>query len=128
MTRLFGIFWVSISYIFIIVQMSSLPLAYVGYTDGSSRHAWHIASVAWVNYTPDLELFCSEGVFLGTATNNIVEYMSIISLLTEASSRDISNLVVRLDPQLVVMQLTNRYHIRNSTLLRHYLRVRLLEH
>lgn len=53
--------------------------------------------------------------------------MFIISLLTEASSRGISNLVVRLDFQLVVMQLKNHYHIRNPTLLHHYLRVRLLE-
>ena len=45
----------------------------------------------------------------------------------EESSRDISNLVVRLDSQLVVMQLTNRCHICNPTLLHHYLRVRLLE-
>lgn len=36
-------------------------------------------------------------------------------------------MVVRLDSQLVVMQLKNRYHICNPTLLRHYLRVRLLE-
>lgn len=77
--------------------MSSLPLAYVGYADVASRHARHIASVAWVIYTPELELFCSGGVFHGTTTNNIVEYMFVISLLTEVSSRDISNLVVRLD-------------------------------
>ena len=79
------------------MQMPSLPLAYVGYVDGASRHTWHIASAAWVIYTPESELFCSRGVFLGTTTNNITEYMSIISLLTEASSRVISNLVVSLD-------------------------------
>lgn len=67
------------------------------------------------------------GVFLITATNNIVEYMSVISLLMEASTRDISNLVVKLASQLVIMQLKNCYHIRNPTLLRHYLRVWLVE-
>lgn len=118
---------VFVSYIFLAMQMPSLPLAYIGYTDGASCHTCHIASAVWVIYTPKSELFCSGGVFLGTTTNNIAEYMSIISLLTEASSRDISYLVVRLDSQLVVMKLANRYHIRNPTLLRHYLRVRLLE-
>ena len=67
------------------------------------------------------------GVFLGISTNNISEYMSVISLLTEAPSRDIFNLVIRLDSQLVVMQLTNHYHVRNPILLRHYLMGRLLE-
>ena len=108
--------------------MPSLPLAYIGYVDGVSHHTWHIASTTWVIYTPELELFCSGGVFLGTATNNITEYMFVISLLTEASSRDISNLVVRLDSQLVVMQLTNHYQIHNPILLRYLLRVQLLEH
>lgn len=85
------------------MHMSSLPLAYVGYVDGASRHTRHIALASWVIYTPKLELFFSGGVFLGTATNNIAKYMLAISLLVEAPSRDISNLVARLDPQLVVM-------------------------
>ena len=99
--------------------MSSLPLAYVGYTDGVSHDTRHITSAALVIYTLESELFCSGEVFLGTATKNIVEYIYVISLLTEASLRDISNLVVRLDSQLVVMQLTNHYHIRNPILLHH---------
>ena len=118
---------VFVSYILLTMQMSSLPLTYVGYADGASCQTQHITSATWVIYTPKAELFCSRGVFLGTATNNIAEYVSIISLLTKASSRDISNPMVRLDSYLVVMQLTNRYHIRNPTLLLHYLRVRLLE-
>jgi hypothetical protein len=36
-------------------------------------------------------------------------------------------LVVRLDSQLVVLQLSNVYSIRSPTLLRVYLRIRLLE-
>lgn len=88
---------VFVSYIFLVMQISSLPLAHVGYTDGASRHTRHIGSATWVIYTPESEFFCSKGVFLGTATNNIREYMSIISLLTKASSRDISNTVVKLE-------------------------------
>lgn len=119
---------VLVSYILFVMQMSLLPLTYVGYMDGVSHHTQHIASAAWIIYTPDSKLFCSGGVFLGTATNNIVEYMFVVSLLVEASSRGISNLVVRLDSQLVIMQLSNHYHVHNPTLLRNYLRVHLLEH
>lgn len=37
------------------------------------------------------------------------------------------NLAIRLESQLVVMHLNNHYRIRNLILLRHFLRVRLLE-
>ena len=112
---------------FLVMQMSSLPLPYVAYKNGGSCHTWHIASTSWVIYTPESELLCFEGVFLGSTTDNIAEYMSIISILTEASSQDISNLVLRLDSQPVIMQLTNHYHICNPILLHHYLMVRILE-
>ena len=46
------------------MQMSSLPLAYVGYADGVSHQTQHIASAAWFIYTPESELFCSGVVFL----------------------------------------------------------------
>jgi hypothetical protein len=42
-------------------------------------------------------------------------------------SLGIHRLVVRLDSQLVVLQLSNVYSIRSPTLLRVYLRIRLLE-
>ena len=53
--------------------------------------------------------------------------MSVIQLLTEATSHDTSDLVVRLDSQLIIMQLNNYYRVRHPVLLRYFLRVRLLE-
>jgi Reverse transcriptase-like len=47
--------------------------------------------------------------------------------LVDAISLGIRRLVVRLDSQLVVLQLSNVYSIRSPTLLRVYLRIRLLE-
>jgi hypothetical protein len=52
---------------------------------------------------------------------------SVIELLVDAISLGIHHLVVRLDSQLVVLQLSNIYSIRSPTLLRVYLRIRLLE-
>lgn len=83
--------------------MLSPSLSYVGYADGASRHTRHIASAAWVLYTPESDLLGSGGIFLSSATNSVAEYISVIQLLTEVASRDISNLVVRLDSQLVIM-------------------------
>ena len=68
-----------------------------------------------------------QGICLGRATNNIAEYNAVVELLVDAISLRIRHLVVRLDSQLVVLQLSNVYYIRSPTLLRVYLRIRLLE-
>ena len=44
-------------------------------------------------------------VYIGPATNNITEYEVVISLLTEAASQDVCNLVVLMESQLVVFHL-----------------------
>jgi ribonuclease HI len=108
-------------------QMSVSSLPYIGFTDGASRSTQNLASAAWEIYAPTNELISLHGVCLGRATNNIVEYSAVIELLTDAISLGICHLVVRLDSQLVVLQLSNVYAIRSPTLLRVYLRIRLLE-
>jgi ribonuclease HI len=67
------------------------------------------------------ELISLHGVCLGRATNNIVEYSAVIELLIDDVSLGIRHLIVRLDSQLVVLQLSNVYSIRSPTLLRVYL-------
>ena len=62
----------------------------------------------------------------GTATNKIAEYSVVLELLTEAVNLGIYELLVYLDSQLVVSQL-NGHYFRNPSILRLYLRIRLLE-
>jgi hypothetical protein len=50
-----------------------------------------------------------------------------VELLVDAISLGIRHLVTLLDSQMVVLQLSNVYSIRSPTLLRVYLRIRLLE-
>ena len=66
-------------------------------------------------------------VFIGPATNNIVEYQAVIDLLTKVASQDIHEMVVFMDSQLVVFYLNQVYTIRNPILLHLYWGVRLLE-
>jgi ribonuclease HI len=87
----------------------------------------NLASAAWAIYAPSNELICLQGVCLGRATNNITEYSMVIELLTSAISLGIRRFIIRLDSQLVVLQLNNVYTIRSPTLLRVYLRILLLE-
>jgi ribonuclease HI len=91
--------------------MSTSSLPYIGFTDGASHSTQNLASAAWEIYAPTNELISLQGVFLGRATNNIAEYSTVIELLTDAISLGIRQLVVRLDSQLVVLQLSNIYTI-----------------
>jgi len=108
-------------------QMSEYSLPYIGFADSASHSTRNLAFAAWAIYAPTNELISLRGVCLGQATNNIAEYSAVIELLVEGISLGIRRLVVRLDSQLVVLQLSNVYSIRSPTLLRVYLRIRLLE-
>ena len=99
----------------------------IGFTDGASRHTQNSASTAWVIYTPTSQVLSSRSVCLGHSSNNVAEYSAIIELLCDAISHGVLSLEVRLDSQLVVSYLNGLYHIRDPTLLRRFLRVRLLE-
>ena len=78
-------------------------------------------------FTPQGQLLSYGGIYLGDATNNVVEYSVVIELLCDALSHGISYLWVYLDAQLVVSQLKGVYRIYDPTLHRRFLRVRLLE-
>jgi len=108
-------------------QMSMESSTYIGFVDGASRHTQHSASAAWVIYTPMGQVLSSGGVCLRPSSNNVVEYSAIIELLRDAISHGVLSLEVRLDSELVVSQLNGLYHVRDPTLLRRFLRVRLLE-
>jgi ribonuclease HI len=92
-------------------QMSTISLHYIGFVDGASRSTQNLVSVAWVIYAPTNELISIHAIYLGRATNNIGEYNAIIDLLTDAISFGIHHLIVCLDSQLVVLQLSNVYSI-----------------
>ena len=67
------------------------------------------------------------GVCIGQSTNNIAEYSALIELLSDAITHGIRWLVVRLDSQLVVLQLKGTYSVRNPAIYRKFLRVKILE-
>ena len=68
------------------------------------------------------------GIFLGRTTNNLAEYQAVITLMTNACALRMRSLVVRLDSELVISQLTSHYSVHHLVLYRKYLRVRFLEH
>ena len=102
-------------------------MAFYGFPDGTFHHTLNLASAAWVLYSLAHDIISSGAVCIGPTTKNIVECQEVIGLLTEAASRDIHDLVVFLDSQLVVFHLNHVYTIRNPALLRLFWRVHLLE-
>jgi ribonuclease HI len=62
----------------------------------------------------------------GPATNNQVEYVIVIGLLSEASHLHIHHLSILLDSHLIILQLNNVYRIHDPCLYRKYLQVKLL--
>jgi len=107
--------------------MLALSLPYTGFDDGASRSNQNLVSAAWKIYAPSDELISIHGIFLGRVTNNIVEYSVVIELLIDTISFGICHLIVHLDSQPVVLQLSNVYSIWSPTLLHVYLRIILLE-
>jgi ribonuclease HI len=107
--------------------MSNLLESFVGYADGASRSSRNLSSAAWAIFNPSGELVSFRGVCIGRSTKNIVEYSALIELLSDAITHGICRLVVRLDSQLVILQLTDIYAVRNPAIYRMFLRVKILE-
>jgi len=103
------------------------PLPYVDFADGTYRSAQNLSFDVWELFAPKDELVILQGICLGHTTNNITKYSAVIELLLEAIAIGIRVLVVKLDSQLVVLQLKRHYSIRNPNILRMYLRVHILE-
>ena len=107
--------------------MSTSLQTYIGFDDGACHSTWNSSFVAWVIYSPTDELVSIHGICLGQTTNNIAEYSAVIELLSNAISFSILRLIIRLDSQLIVLNLNQVYEIRNPMLLRLFLKVHLLE-
>jgi ribonuclease HI len=108
--------------------MSSELEVFFRFADGASRDTRRLASAAWVFFMPQGQLLSSGGIYLGDATNNVIEYSAVIELLLDVLSHGISHLRVYLDAQLVVSQLNGVYRSYDPNLHQRFLRVHLLEH
>ena len=100
---------------------------FIGFVDGARCHTQHLASVAWVIYTPMGQVLSSKDVCLWISLNNVSEYSVVIELLWDAISHGVLSLEVRIDSHLVVSQLNGLYRMRDLTLLQRFLHVILLE-
>ena len=59
--------------------MSMESSVYIGFVDGASCHTQHLASTAWVIYTPTGQVLSSGGIFLWPSLNNVAKYSVLLS-------------------------------------------------
>ena len=110
----------------LVIHFSESLEPFFGYADGASHSTQNLSSTSWAIFALYSELVSFQGICISRSTKNIAEYSALIELLSDAISFGINLIIIRLDSQLVVLQLTSVYTIRNPTL-RLFLSVRILE-
>ena len=107
--------------------MLDLLESFIAYVDRASHSTQNLSSAAWAISGPSSELVSFREIYIGRSMNKIVEYSMLMELLFNAITHGIRWLVVRLDSQLVILQLSGIYSVWNSAIYCMFLRVKILE-
>ncbi len=86
------------------------------HVDGASRGNPGEAGAGVVFFGPDGRLLGEAGRYLGRATNNEAEYQGLLLGLEIAARRELRDLDVVADSELLVKQLTGEYRVREPRL------------
>ncbi|HZK05925.1 MAG TPA: bifunctional RNase H/acid phosphatase [Actinomycetaceae bacterium] len=93
-------------------------MRYIVNTDGGSRGNPGPAGYGFVVADDDGHVLLERAGFLGSATNNVAEYMAVVAALEAIAEEDPSaDVMVRADSKLVVEQLSGRWKIKNAGLI-----------
>lgn len=93
------------------------------YTDGSSSGNPGPAGAGGVILTGAGETLEEFREYLGEQTNNVAEYRAVWIGLSKAIAYGARRVTVRLDSELVAMQLSGRYKVKDKKLIEQYLKV-----
>ncbi len=86
------------------------------FTDGGARGNPGPAAYAFVLESEDGELLASEGVAIGTATNNVAEYSGLVAGLRRALELGLKQVELVSDSELMVKQMRGEYRVKNEGL------------
>ncbi len=84
--------------------------------DGGSRGNPGPAAYGYVLTDPEGREVEARGIYIGTATNNVAEYGGLIAGLKAAVEHGASPLLVVMDSELVIRQMTGRYKVKHEGL------------
>ncbi|HMQ02057.1 MAG TPA: ribonuclease HI family protein [Candidatus Doudnabacteria bacterium] len=85
-------------------------------TDGGARGNPGPAGLGFVITTSTGELLMQRGRYLGETTNNVAEYQALIDGLTAVIELGADSVVIRMDSELIVKQMTGEYKIKQPHL------------
>ncbi len=103
---------------------------FIIYTDGGSRGNPGPAAYGFVIYNGANKVLFEEGKSLGINTNNFAEYSGVVAALKwvlENSKIKQPNIQFFMDSQLAVMQITEKWKIKNENIRNFYATVKDLE-
>ena len=84
--------------------------------DGGSRGNPGNAGIGVVLSAVDGTSLITLGRFIGKATNNVAEYMALITGLREAQQLGAKKVLVRGDSELIIKQMNGEYRVKNAAL------------
>jgi ribonuclease HI len=88
--------------------------------DGGSRGNPGPGGIGVVIAAEDGTPLITLGRFIGQATNNVAEYLALITALEEAARLGARKVLIRGDSQLVIRQMTGEYRVKNVDLRKLY--------
>jgi len=86
------------------------------YSDGGARGNPGPAAIGVVICADDDTILCEHSDLIGTATNNIAEYLALIAAIEIAKQYKPVQVSFFLDSELVVKQLSGEYRVKDDSL------------
>ena len=105
----------------LVVPAMAFPVAYA---DGGCRGNPGPGGCGAVLYDAAMQHVASDSRHLGWVTNNQAEYAALLLALDLAKNQEFSNLEVRMDSKLVVMQVTGAWKVKNKDLYKTFAQVK----
>ena len=96
------------------------------FADGGSRGNPGPAASGAVLFDESGSVLREVGTYLGVATNNVAEWTGLLTGLEAALELGIDDLVVRLDSELVVKQISGAYRVKHEGLIPLHAKAKLL--
>ena len=94
------------------------------YTDGSVRGNPGNAAIAFTIYDENRKIISEKSEFIGIRTNNVAEYMALISALEEASKFCRGEIFCFSDSKLIINQIRGDYKTKKKHLKELYLELK----
>lgn len=85
-------------------------------TDGGSRGNPGAAGIGVIIRDEQEDIIFEHGAYIGQTTNNVAEYSALIKALETARDMGATDLLVRMDSELIVKQMQGLYKIKEPTL------------